>query len=137
MPERDGRRSSQSGEGFMQAPTDSPGLEQPTTGEAHPTTLADHARALAREHHLAPRPASRHLLPRVRLHEQTLRKTHAAVERAVARGETLTPDGEWLLDNFYVIEDVLREIRTDLPRGFYNELPSLEAGPGADLPRCH
>jgi cyclic beta-1,2-glucan synthetase len=59
------------------------------------------------------------------------------VSRAVAQGEALTPDGEWLLDNFYVVEEVLREIRTDLPRGFYHELPSLEDGPEAGLPRCY
>ena len=36
---------------------------------------------------------------------------------AAARQEPLTPDAEWLLDNFHIIEDVLREVRTDLPRG--------------------
>jgi hypothetical protein len=35
--------------------------------------------------------------------------------------ETLTADAEWLLDNYYIIADVLRQVQHDLPRGYYAE----------------
>ncbi|MGE5775243.1 MAG: hypothetical protein ACM33V_03430, partial [Chloroflexota bacterium] len=35
---------------------------------------------------------------------------------------------EWLLDNFYVIEQALREIEEHLPSDFYQRLPKTQAG---------
>ena len=43
-------------------------------------------------------------------------------------GEPVTTDAEWLLDNFSVVEDQLREIREDLPRGYYRDLPKVRGG---------
>src|SRR4029077_10561124 len=51
--------------------------------------------------------------------------------------EPLAPEAEWLLDNFFVIEDVLREVRKDLPRGYYDELPLVTTGPWGGLPRIY
>jgi cyclic beta-1,2-glucan synthetase len=100
-------------------------------------SLDERAALLARSHSLATRQAARPLLPRLREQGRILRRTHETIARTVARGETLTPDGEWLLDNFYVIEQVLSEVHTDLPRNFYRELPVLADGPQAGLPRCY
>ncbi|HEY7426134.1 MAG TPA: glucoamylase family protein [Gemmataceae bacterium] len=54
-----------------------------------------------------------------------------------AQNLTLTPDAEWLLDNFYIVEEVLREIRHDLPRGYYQKLPKLAGTPLAGYPRVY
>ena len=43
-------------------------------------------------------------------------------------GEPAGTDTEWLLDNFSIVEEQLREIQEDLPRGFYGELAKLEDG---------
>ena len=51
--------------------------------------------------------------------------------------EVLAPDAEWLVDNYYIVEEQLREIREDLPRRFYLELPKLTDGPFADFPRVY
>ncbi|HTV19902.1 MAG TPA: hypothetical protein VMG12_14555, partial [Polyangiaceae bacterium] len=45
------------------------------------------------------------------------------------------PAGEWLLDNFYVIDRHLGEIREGLPKSYYRELPALAAGALAGEPR--
>ena len=52
-----------------------------------------------------------------------------------AQDEPLTPSAEWLVDNFHIVEDQLREIRQDLPRKFYRELPKLESGTFENYPR--
>ena len=44
---------------------------------------------------------------------------------------------EWILDNSYVIERVLRQVRSDLPGGFYARLPRLRSGTHAGLPRIY
>ena len=49
----------------------------------------------------------------------------------------IAPAAEWLVDNFFVVDEQLREIRDDLPMGFYRELPTLAAGPLAGFPRVY
>src|SRR5439155_5640797 len=46
-------------------------------------------------------------------------------------------DAEWLLDNFHIVADALREVHTDLPRGYYKLLPKLVNGPLAGFPRVY
>ncbi len=60
---------------------------------------------------------------------------HSTVEAAEA-GRWISPAGEWLVDNFHVVREQLREGREDLPRGFYRELPQLATGRFAGLPRA-
>ncbi len=40
-----------------------------------------------------------------------------------------SPAAEWLLDNFYIIEEQVKSIRKDLTKKEYSRLPSLEKGP--------
>ena len=53
----------------------------------------------------------------------------------VAAGRRVVPAAEWLLDNYHVVEAQVREIRTDLPPGYYRQLPKLADGPLAGYPR--
>ena len=51
------------------------------------------------------------------------------------RGRDVVPAAEWLLDNYHLVEEQVRGIRDDLPRGYYRQLPKLAAGPFAGYPR--
>ena len=51
------------------------------------------------------------------------------------RGRAIDHAAEWLLDNYHVVEEQIREIRDDLPRGYYRQLPKLAEGPFAGYPR--
>ena len=42
---------------------------------------------------------------------------------------------EWLLDNFFVVQQTIRQIREDLPLGYYRELPKLANPDWANIPR--
>ena len=55
-------------------------------------------------------------------------RAHKRVTESLRAGHLLPAEAEWLLDNFYVVEEQLREIRDDLPRGFYRELPKTSSG---------
>ena len=62
----------------------------------------------------------------------------AAYRRIAAttvEGQPGSPAAEWLLDNFHLVEQQVREVRTDLPEGYYRELPKLSDGPLAGYPR--
>ncbi len=45
------------------------------------------------------------------------------------------PSGaEWLLDNYYLVQQVIRQVRQDMPPGFYHQLPVLAEAPTAEAP---
>ena len=44
---------------------------------------------------------------------------------------------DWLRDNHHVVQDQVREIRQDLPRRYYLELPKLADGPFEGYPRVY
>ena len=44
---------------------------------------------------------------------------------AVKTDHRITPASEWLLDNFYLIEEQIRTARRHLPKGYSRELPRL------------
>ncbi len=98
--------------------------------------LAELASTLASTARVVVQQGSSGLLKRLRENSEILRKTRDEIAEA-ARREPLMPAAEWLLDNFFVIEDVLREVKTDLPRGYANQLPVVENGPWAGLPRVY
>jgi cellobiose phosphorylase len=56
---------------------------------------------------------------------------------AVKTDRRITPAGEWLLDNFYFIEEQIRTAKRHLPKGYSRELPRLLDGPSAGLPRVY
>jgi cyclic beta-1,2-glucan synthetase len=77
------------------------------------------------------------LLKRLLENHRILDDAHRQLAAAVRAQEPLGPDAEWLLDNYYIIADVLRQVRHDLPRGYYAELPVLASGPLAGWPRVY
>ena len=60
-------------------------------------------------------------------------------ELALSARETggSTPAGEWLLDNYYLIEEQIQLVREDLPANYGVELPRLVGGDAADFPRIY
>jgi cyclic beta-1,2-glucan synthetase len=56
----------------------------------------------------------------------------------VEAGATITPAAEWLLDNHYVVEEAIQEVRRDFPRKFYRQLPTMpvtDLAAGTVIPR--
>lgn len=98
--------------------------------------LAQYAHPLAASHVVSPKPRrGAPVLKRLHRNGEALRRAYDTLSSAAAAGEPISPAAEWLIDNFHIIEDQLREIREDLPAGFYRKLPKLAVGPFADHPR--
>ena len=98
--------------------------------------LARHAATLAAHHHMVTQQGSNRLLTRLGQNEEILRAfNHATL--AVEKTRRVTPAAEWLLDNFYLIEEQIHLARRHLPRGYSRELPRLINGPSAGLPRVY
>ena len=99
--------------------------------------LERHARQLATLAQVARVTAGQPLLSRFRQNSRALFRAHRSISEAYRRGERFGSEAEWLLDNFHIISDVLAEIRTDLPRGYYKLLPKLASAPMAGFPRVY
>lgn len=98
--------------------------------------LEEHARSLAAAQTVTRAKArGASLAGRLRDDEAVLIEAYRDIAAAVDAGEMITPAAEWLVDNFHVVEKQIREIRGDLPPGYYRELPKLTSGPFAGYPR--
>ncbi|MEO8716885.1 MAG: glucoamylase family protein, partial [Burkholderiales bacterium] len=98
--------------------------------------LEEHAQSLAAAQRVGTRPvAGRSLAVRLKDNESVLLDAYRAIAVAVGEGRAITPAAEWLLDNYHLVEEQIREIRNDLPPGYYRELPKLAGGPFAGYPR--
>lgn len=99
--------------------------------------LQRHAVALAGGHVINPKHGSNRLLQRLEDNERVLLEAYDLVAGGEAEGRRIAPASEWLLDNFYLIEQQIRLSRLHLPRNYSRELPRLLTGPAAGFPRVY
>ncbi len=100
--------------------------------------LEQHAESLAAAQRVMKRSGrGRRLLPRVEDNGRVLRESYRVIANAIREERAIEPAAEWLVDNFHVVDEQLREIRDDLPPGFYRELPKLAEGPLAGYPQVY
>jgi cellobiose phosphorylase len=99
--------------------------------------MAQHGRVLAASHRLSALRGSDELLTRLAQNEALLVAVRTLLTEAVNDDRRVTPAGEWLLDNFYLIEEQIRTARRHLPARYSRELPRLADGPSATLPRVY
>ena len=98
--------------------------------------LARHAGTLAANHQVVTRQGPNGLLAQLGQNEDILRAFNRET-LAVIPSRRITPAAEWLLDNFYLIEEQIQMARRHLPRGYSQELPRLLNSPSAGLPRVY
>jgi len=98
--------------------------------------LEQHGESLAAAQHLAPklRP-NRRLTKRLRDNDRVLRAAFVTIAAATREERTVTPAADWLIDNFHLVDEQVHEIRSDLPPGYYRQLPTLAGGPLKGYPR--
>ena len=73
--------------------------------------------------------------PRVVENAHVLVESYRVLARAIEEERAITPAAEWLVDNFTIVDEQVREIRDDLPADYYRELPKVAEGHLAGYPR--
>ena len=96
-----------------------------------------HGRTLAAAHRVASGRAPDRLLDRLADNEGVLVDVCELLTAAVTANRRIAPAAEWLLDNFYLIEEQIRTAKRHLPKGYSRELPRLAHGASAHLPRVY
>ena len=77
------------------------------------------------------------VLKRFASNAEALVAAYARITGEISRDEARGLDTEWLADNFHIVQEVLREVKKDLPTGYLVELPKLQDGPMAGYPRVY
>jgi cyclic beta-1,2-glucan synthetase len=98
--------------------------------------LEQHARSLAEAQRVTGEPRrGREIRPRVAENGRILLEAYRTLAGAIREERSITPAAEWLVDNFHIVDEQLREIRDDLPAHYYRELPKLAEGHLVGYPR--
>ena len=98
--------------------------------------LEQHAQTLAAAQAVTDAPRRGHAVgPRIAENGRVLVESYRVLARAIKDERSITPAAEWLVDNFPIVDEQLREIRDDLPPDYYRELPKLADGHLAGYPR--
>src|SRR5690242_7340971 len=99
--------------------------------------LEQYAQTLAAEHKTVTRKGRAQLLPRLEDNGRKLEAVYKSLVEAIRNGRAISPAAEWLVDNYHIVEEQLREIREDLPKSYYHELPKLASGELEGYPRIY
>src|SRR6266545_5866252 len=103
-----------------------PKIEPSTPPLFSPEQLESHALALASAHTLAADPRrARPLLPRLDESAARLEDAYQFLSTIARTDPQPVASEDWLRDNYHIVQDQIREVRQDLPRKFYLELPKL------------
>lgn len=99
--------------------------------------MEQYAQKLAKNHVLIEGRPSEHLLERLAENENILLEVHELLTETVKQNSRIVPAGEWLLDNFYLIEEQVYTAKKHLPKGYSKGLPQLAKGTSEGLPRVY
>ena len=99
--------------------------ENPLLSELFSTSqMAQYARSTAAIHKLKTGKGSDKLLSRLDNNEKVLEDVRDLLIDAVREKRPVSPASEWLLDNFYLIEEQIEIGRLHLPKGYIQNLPN-------------
>nr|WP_217907286.1 glucoamylase family protein [Janthinobacterium sp. PC23-8] len=99
--------------------------------------MAAHGKHVATGHAVGKRQGRDRLLARLADNAALITATVNELTATVKSGRQVTPASEWLLDNFYLIEEQIRTTRRHLPKNYSKELPRLTSGLDAGCPRVY
>ncbi|HUX67859.1 MAG TPA: glucoamylase family protein [Terriglobales bacterium] len=98
--------------------------------------MAEHAESLAAAQTVAASAQpDQALMARVLENGRVLRASYRAIVLTIQQKRTITPAAEWLVDNFTLVDQQLREIQANLPPAYYRLLPALAGGHLQGYPR--
>lgn len=99
--------------------------------------MVQHAKEIAGIYRAGPGNGYGSLLPRLADNEKVLLDTYNLLNAANEASRRIAPAGEWLLDNFYLIDEQILTARCHLSEEYCEEFPRLENGPFEGFPRIY
>jgi cyclic beta-1,2-glucan synthetase len=87
--------------------------------------MEQYGKVLAKTHKLSSHRKQDQMLGRLDDNEKTLLEVRELLTEGDNTEYLITPGGEWLIDNFYLIEEQIRIAKRHLPKGYSENLPQL------------
>ncbi len=104
----------------------------------NPEDLVKHAAELARNHAVYRKPRKVYrLLPRLNDNFAVITHVYRKLNSDVETLYNIAPAAEWLLDNYYIIEEQVKDIRHCLAKCGHSRLPVLRSGVMKGYPRIY
>ncbi|WHH60301.1 glucoamylase family protein [Petroclostridium sp. X23] len=104
----------------------------------NPEELEQHAREIARNHTVTQNSISvTWLITRMNDNFTLITSAYKKLNDDLKDNKTVAPAAEWLLDNYYIIEQQIKEIRQNLNKKYYLQLPVLKEGALRGYPRIY
>ncbi len=69
--------------------------------------------------------------------KMVLAETYRTLSSLVKAEKEISPASEWLLDNFYIIQDQIVQIGIDFPKNYQKDIPLLAKGEHIGFPRVY
>lgn len=112
--------------------------EEPLRSELMSTfQMSQYGKFLASRHILCKEKMPDKLLPRLSENAAILHQAFTLFSHTLQSGRRIIPAAEWLLDNYYLIEEQIRTAQRHLPLQYSRELPRLGAGSCEGWPRVY
>jgi len=112
--------------------------EVPGQSSLSSNQFRQHARELATRHKTRKAlKKDESLLQRLDLCERVIQEVRRGLEDVSKLDQRISTSAEWILDNAYIVQGQINDVRLNLPKGFYKELPVLESEPFRGLPRIY
>ena len=102
-----------------------------------PERLREHAQKLAATQKVTRGGRGRTLLSRLAQSRDRIENVTNLLREAAQLQQSVSISGEWLLDNSFLIQGQIKDVRNNLPRQYYRELPVLREGELAGSPRIY
>lgn len=99
--------------------------------------MENFGKILAIRHKLSTKPSKDHLLKRLADNEITLQEVRRLLTDTIKKKYQIVPAGEWLIDNFYLVEEHIQLAKTHFPKNYSENLPQLIGDGSSGLTRSY
>jgi len=99
--------------------------------------MEHHAQQLAAHHPVSYSRSAELLLKDLADNEKILFQVNELLKHGVKEKKPISPAAEWLLDNFYLIDEQIGIAKRHFPRGYSKGLPKLKTGSLTGFPRVY
>jgi cyclic beta-1,2-glucan synthetase len=77
------------------------------------------------------------LLPMIREHCSLIKDAYTKINEFYYKNDDVIPAAEWYLDNYYLINELMKDLKEDLSKQYESKLQYLAGGDFAGLPRVY
>jgi len=91
------------------------------------------------ENHLVLENGSRHkpIKPVLAKSREILEETYRELSRLAKSHKEISPAAEWLIDNFYIIQEQIVQVENDFPKEYQKSIPLFKSGEFEGLPKVY